>query len=64
MSRDRESRHKAADNAIAITRMEGGEPSARARTMIEAWVDGYITSGEMLEMMREQAHGLSPKERE
>ncbi|MHC2844919.1 antitoxin VbhA family protein [Bradyrhizobium diazoefficiens] len=49
----RESRRKAAANAIAITEMEGGSPSPRVRELLQAWIDGHISSQGMREAMLE-----------
>ena len=53
----RESRLKAAKNAIAITEMEGGSASPRVRELLEAWVDGHITAAETREAVLEH-HGV------
>jgi hypothetical protein len=52
-SSDRESRLNAARNAIAITRMEGREPSARVKELLDAWADGHMTTAEMRQAIRE-----------
>lgn len=44
---DLESRANAVKNAIAITRMEGGEPSAFVREQLARYVAGEISADEM-----------------
>jgi Antitoxin VbhA len=49
---DRDDREKAAKNAIAITAMEGGKPSAHCQELIDLWVAGEISGEEMRSRMR------------
>ncbi|WP_369725662.1 antitoxin VbhA family protein [Bradyrhizobium sp. LLZ17] len=44
---DLESRAKAVMNAVAITRMEGGEPSAFVREQLARYAAGEISADEM-----------------
>ena len=56
-----ERRLKHALNAIAITEMEGGEASEHVKMLLQAWIDGHITSQEMREAVYERARGPAPK---
>jgi hypothetical protein len=44
---DRSDREKAVQNAIAVTGMEGGEPSAYCRELLDLFVAGEISATEM-----------------
>lgn len=52
-------RAKAVKNAIAITRMEGGEPSAFCLELLAFYVSGDITGAEMQERMLRHVRGQS-----
>lgn len=51
------SRAAAVRNAIAITRMEGGEPSAFCLELLALYVAGEISGVEMRERMLRRARG-------
>lgn len=53
----RETRAVAVANAIAITRMEGHEPSTFALKQLDRWVAGEITATQLRELVR-QHHGV------
>jgi hypothetical protein len=61
---DRESRQENLRNAIAITTMEGGKPSARCLEIMQAYVDGVITIGEADAMVMEHVTRPHTKESE
>jgi hypothetical protein len=54
---DRESRLSAARNAIAITRMEGREPSAFCREQLDRFVAGEISAAEMRDRVLQHYRG-------
>jgi hypothetical protein len=45
--RETEARADAVQNAVAITRMEGGEPSAFCQSQLDRFVAGEISATEM-----------------
>jgi Antitoxin VbhA len=54
------SRASAVRNAIAITKMEGGEPSAFCQNLLALYVSGEISGAEMRESMIRKARGIGP----
>jgi hypothetical protein len=50
-------RASAVRNAIAITRMEGGEPSAFCLELVTLYVSGEISGAEMQKRMLRHARG-------
>lgn len=54
---ERASRASAVRNAIAITRMEGGEPSAFCQELLALYVSGEISGTEMQRRMLRYVRG-------
>lgn len=55
----RETRAVAVSSAIAITRMEGHEPSMFALKQLDRWIAGEITADQLRDLVR-QHHGKPP----
>jgi hypothetical protein len=55
------SRARAVENAVAIARMEGGEPSAFCLELLALYVSGKISGSEMRKRMLLKARSPAPE---